>query len=457
MSIPRISELRLSFAWTETFQTVFDRPPNGDLPQQTLAFLGNRAKFIAAFENVRQRQSDLESKPNEPEAAPIRAHAEADCTETKSESPPAGKGSATSLSMPWPRLSRNYSHHFWQYYLENVDPRGLSGEKAWQYLVPLRVQFPIGLGAPWPNAVPKCKVFLDGLVYPHGIAVVVMVRLLFKRLSGSVTDPQNGGTGTGVGVPLLMERALDIRANGHFEVTIAGERQDLKLDSLAGAVLDHLRRETLGTAEPQGNRLNEPLTVATVVRGTGGDPTMPITENSDLHKVLEGLCSWRADWKTHPLQTTPKKSTLLLAGPPDGHVVYHLARGRAVWMPGLFSTDSGRDEHRLSCYHRNLTWVTLQTEMLAQASSIYADYLERDPPPDVAPPTDLQSLARFAAIRLGCLFSTEKSKGRKQTYNSASPRAYLNENGYEETIKQVRATFKLSPLAYKPRGVSQQQ
>jgi len=57
----------------------------------------------------------------------------------------------------------------------------------------------------------------------------------------------------------------------------------------------------------------------------------------------------------------------------------------------------------------------------------------------------------FAAIRLGILYAALKKGSKKYTYNSASPRRYIQENGYVDIIDQARQSCKpqLSKLDYK--------
>lgn len=450
--LPRILELRLSFIWTETFPTLL----TGTALQAPMAFLGNHDSYTSEYEKIKQQMSDLIKQQDEQYEQLYSSHDSYDDPKTLAVQEAELKqafqkqlNNSDILTPPWPWLRRNSIHHFWQYYFENVEPNKLGSAQAWEYLVPLRVHIPVQIKSPWPPDGPKCRVMVDGLFYPHGVAVVIMARILFKRHTDA-DGTTAGAEEPGLGPTRTMERALQVRKNLTFPVMLLdGTPDNLKLDALATELLNYLRERALGKGSPQGTRPSEPLTVATVIQGRGGDATLPITPNGDLHKVLEGLCSWKDDWAEQQGLKPLADANLLISNSPPGHIVYHLARGRAVWMPKYFALPTRRDEHKLSCYHRNLTLVLLQTEMLAQVNVLCTDYLDRGE----MPPPMLQSLARFAAIRLGYLYAALKKGGKKYTYNSASPRLYLQENDYVDLINQVRESFnpKLPPLTYKPR------
>jgi hypothetical protein len=441
MSIaPRVLELRLSFAWTETWSTLVGIPA-------PLAFMGDPDSFASRYDQIRQQMRDLGQKWLSQDQALQASHTGDDRTLAAKRAQLKREFLATLrdpkvLTPPWPWLGRQYVHHFWQYYLGNIEPNYLSGSSAWRYVVPLRAHVPVRIGSPWPPGGFKCIPQWDGLLYPHGVAIVLTLRLLFKEAK----EP----SAAGLGIKLATDRGLRVRNSEEFPVQWPGEPQDkLKLDLLANRLLDYLRERALGTAADQpGSRPTQPITTtATIVQGRGGSPTEPIAPNSLLHEALEGLCSWNDQWQK--VQPRPlSEANLLVSQAPAGHMVYHLARGRAVWMPDYFNSTSGRDQHKLSCYHRNLTLVTLQTEMLAQAVVLYTDYLDREE----EPPEAVRSLARYAAIRLGHLYETARKGSKKYTYNSASPRCYLKDNGYVPIINQARASFakKLPPLAYTP-------
>ena len=441
--VPRVLELRLSFAWTETWSAL----AGSDDDKAPRAFLGAPNSVANRYDQIGQPLNDLEQEWKAQDQVLQASH-------TGDKKTLAAKrvqlrrefqlklANPEVLTPPWPWLGRNYAHHFWQYYLGNIEPNNLSGNAAWQYVVPLRVHVPVRIGSPWPPGGFKCIPLWDGLLYPHGVVAVLTLRLLFRSL---------GGASKGLGLKLATDRGLRMLYSEQFPVRWPGAPQEkLKLDQLANRLLDYLRERALGAgAEQEGSRPTQPITTtATVVQGGGGDATVPIAATGLEHKALEGLCSWDNQWYKVEPQKSLKEANLLLGQAPAGHMVYHTARGRAVWMPDYFNAHSGRDQHKLSCYHRNLTLVTLQTEMLAQAVTLCTEYLDSEH----KPPEAVTSLAQNAAIRLGHLYENTRKGSKKYTYNSASPRFYLEENGYLELIKQAQESFeeKLPPLAYTP-------
>lgn len=436
MSIPQIHELRLSFIWTETFPSLLANAA----PKAKMAFLGDEKSYEAHYEQIKARVKSLEER-KQTETSQLETMYRGDSRKLKKELANLNReiqgqlNDPATLTPPWPWLERNYIHHFWQYYFENTDPNDLSGSQGWEYVVPLRINPPYLVRSPWPKDGPRIRFIMDGLFYPHGLALVIMMRLLFKK--------------PGVGLFWTMERALQVRKDLNFPVILPDESTpvDLQLDALVADIVDYLHKRVFGDEVSPGDRPVQPMTIATFVQGTGGDAALPIVPNSDLHRVLQGLCSWRDDWQNQQNLADLKQVNLLLDDAPAGHMVYHLIRGRAVWMPQYFASTSRRDRFKLSCYHRNLTLVSLQTEMLAQLAVIYSDYLDRGE----TPPAALESLAKQAVIRLGYLYAALKKGSKKYTYNSASPRFYLEENDYVDIINEVRAAYKLKDLFHKAR------
>lgn len=345
------------------------------------------------------------------------------------------------LTTPWLGLGKSYLDTLWQYYLENKPPLDLPSDKAWHAVVPLRYVLPVRIENPFGQDGPRCRVMVDGLLYPHGIAAVITLQIRFGQEAGA--DPK---AGRGLALDGMMRRALEARSDLEFPLVMPdGTRQQLKLDRLGGALLDLMRETVLGKNVAQGTRATTPISVATIITATGWEGDAQIDEEPTLHRALEGLSTWKANWAD--VQTPGKfgDANLLLEKPSKGDGVYHSATGRAVWMPSHFQP--GGKRHSLACYHRNLIQVTVQTEMLAQVCSMAAAYLDRNEP---IPPT-LEGLAKSAAIRLGLLFASQKSR-KTITYNSASPRAFLKENNYVKDVDRVRKHFGMGELQWEKRS-----
>jgi hypothetical protein len=284
-------------------------------------------------------------------------------------------------------------------------------------------------------------VLVDGLLYPHGIALILMPVISFA-------------SATGQSLGFTMVRALDLRRGRALPVTLPdGAETQFKLDALAGQLLTYLGQQVLGAAAGAISP-GEPLTVATIVRGRDGDPQRAPVAGGDIHRVLEGLCTWHDQWQSvEPLTDLESANLLLGRQRSRSDYVHHQKRGRAVWMPSHFSElgNTAKHKYKLGCYHRNLTLLMLQTEMLAQAVALFMNFPQKHQRQKY---NDYYELAHHAAIRLGILYGNLKDRRKpthKQTYNSASPRLYLEENGYVKLVNEARRHFKLpGDLAYQP-------
>jgi hypothetical protein len=304
---------------------------------------------------------------------------------------------------------------------------------------------PIQIASPWVNDEPECKINIEGYVYPHGVAAIIHFDIQFCQEDSEPNKTKQNG----VGLTPMMGYALDVSKNISFSVVFDGKPSSkMKLDKVAGVVLNYLRESIFGRGTPQGSRSSDPITIATVIKADGGgNVDLPITINGELHRVLEGLCSWEEDWANKQHLETIDKANLLLSNHPAGNILYHFKHGCATWMPKHHALNSSRGQRKLECYHRNLALVSLQTEMLAQVCVLYRDYYDRNE----QPPPELKLLAKDSSIRLGFLYAAMKKGSKKFTYNSASPRAHLQEYDYVNIVNSVRSEFNLQTLSCSTR------
>jgi hypothetical protein len=166
-----------------------------------------------------------------------------------------------------------------------------------------------------------------------------------------------------------------------------------------------------------------------VVKASGVDPTKPPTDETVA--ALAAAISWRRGWRPGiklALSDTNRLSPGEGADP--GDLVFTRRRGRVVWLPRLF--DAGRGGHALSCFHRNLTQLSLQVESLSQFV-VYAHGLLREWQ-DL--PVRLEECLANALRVLGDL-----SSGRRTTYRSHSPMRQMKDNDVLEVIEEVRGHF----------------
>jgi hypothetical protein len=218
----------------------------------------------------------------------------------------------------------------------------------------------------------------------------------------------------------MMERAFDARKNGAYTLTWKnGAVENLALEALTARLFQYVRELMLGANANPGARAANPFTIATVTRGDGVDENASLAPEGEIHRVLHGLCRWSETWQNDAGLDSPEKANLLKGAHPNGHLLYASKNGRAVWFPEHFKS-ADKKPHRLGCYHRNLTLLSLQTEALIQS---------------VKPAGD--ALAKPAAWLLGRLY------GGKATYKSASARAQIDADNQRAMIEQVRAHLKI--------------
>jgi hypothetical protein len=430
MSMPKISELHASFIWVESAPSL----PGKKAP---MAYLGNRQAFIQHFETMQ----DALNAGMQPAAAILNPTDRAAlATHLGSPAQDADTLDALHWALPWEMGQHVYKHHFWNYYLGKTDPRFVSGENAWTHLVPLRLRLPLRVAGPGSKTGgPAVRIFTDGYAYPHGSAVELKLQVDYGE--------------SGVLAPLALSDLLQFRSQNIAVRLPDGTPQQLKLQALAEHLLGFLRGLVWGDTASLGDfkMATDPLWIVTIVKGWMVDDDLPVVSGSDLHRVLNGFCTFAPNWATVNDQNLAQldKANLLIGNSSGGrigsqtagHLVYHGPRSRLVWLPTYFKSVAPR-LFMLSCYHRNLALLSLHTEMLAKAMFVFDGSPKK--------PAALKKLASAAAQRLAELYASEKDK----TYVSASPRAYLDEMGYTPKINAILPGLKLPPLNWTPWGAA---
>jgi hypothetical protein len=122
--LPRVSELRVSFIWSESFSCIV---PLG----APMGFLGDPGKYEQEFSKAKSGKSRW--------------------------------------MLPWASVS---GHRFWQYYLGTAELGDVSPGQAWKLLVPLYKPTQAKIN-PLPR--PLSRVSVEGFYYPHGVAVLITV------------------------------------------------------------------------------------------------------------------------------------------------------------------------------------------------------------------------------------------------------------------------------------------
>jgi hypothetical protein len=401
-----ILELRLSLIWAETNLVLLGKNIPGDAP---LYALGRRASYEPLFAQVLRDQV---------------THADAPLLLIGGQ-----HLRAPQLNPPWPKPAGQL---FWARYLESSSLDNLSGGQAWRALVPLRAKFPCAVTpGQWLANVPvpvEVTALPEAFIYPHGVAFVLTFVARVLR-----TNPP----GPGLSLFDAVELAFKIRLD-RFGVAWKGDAGlfsavqwpagagEMKLQELADKALAAVRTAAYGPAAPGSAPVIDPFTICTVVRGSGVDPAQPVDD--DTRRALEAVTGWSLDWRTDPLPDLATRRIETKTALPN--VLYGRRKARAVWFPKRFTDPN--EPPSISCYHRNLTFASLQIESLSGlAAATVAELLSN---------SQLDSGLRDCARQAGGALARLYSGGgpQKKSYRSMSPRVQIEQNGFVADINRVR-------------------
>jgi hypothetical protein len=333
------------------------------------------------------------------------------------DSPTSAGGGAEGLTKPWRNPAGNF---FWTYYLDGRRPGDLTGEQAWNSLVPLRGRAPARLS----GGKATERVGLEVFYYPHGLALVATA-----TLRDSFT------------LQTAVEAAFAFYRHDAYEVLwdpqLGRGAEHLTLPQAADACLRILRRGALGREVTPEVRYAEPFSIVTVVKAGGVASSKAVTEGGAVHRALEAMASWRAGWKAQKLPPFSDATIPTRSGDPGSDVLYARPRGRVVWFGRLLGGKQG-ETRALGCYHRNLTFLSMQVESLGGLLRGTATGLTGA---GALPAAQLDCARRAAGI-LGRLFGATRDM-----YRSWSPRRQIDANGLVQPTNEVRHYFGMDPLA----------
>lgn len=421
-----IHEARLCFIYSDTHATLLQR----DAPEAPMRFIGSRFEYARQFDAIKQNILDYKNRW-------WQEHVGIGVELTEAEYAQAVKAqnkafeeftrTLTGLTLPWPWREDKYRHHFWQHYLNLENPNGLAGENAWNYVVPLRSDIRLRVQAEW---LPGRLTF-DAFFYPHGVALMIMARLVFSPASENIS--------AGWTLQQLVSEATRVRRTGRY--TVAGTDNTLSLDELAAKLVNDLRAQMWGAYAPPAAPL-EPFIVTTVLRGAEIDSNQPLEQNSEIHRALQSLC-YMDGWAQGNLQPLENARLLVRQRRANvaGSILYAMPRARVVWFPDHMLSASGKEQHQLGCYHRNLALLSLQTIMLCHAARLY----DERPNPQATPSQSLLTLSKAAVGKLGLLYGAHND-----TFKSSSPRRYIDDNNLKPMLDRVRRAHRESALSHQP-------
>jgi hypothetical protein len=341
------------------------------------------------------------------------------------------------FEVPW---VRDKQQRFWMRYLVQGKLNQVTGGQAWKYMIPLRLDLGLKPGADWFQG----DIFIDAFYYPFGTAVVISSRW----------EPN---------VPLdqLVSEAYRVY-NGKF--AIAGGTPQLRLDDLADAAFNALHQRAVGTPSPGEFRSPDPLSIMTVIQGKGVDLNAEVRKNTGVMKALEALTSWPANPDAVKLPDLDRACLKTMGHSPESAALFAERRGRAAWIPSLFSSGQPRASakpaanataraklsSKLGCYHRNLLFASIQTESLGRLVSYTSKlFAQGKTPADLT--ANHRDLAQNAALQLVKLYLGAKD----DTWRSESPHRQIEENGFQD-LQQVLKAFDRpqlpDPAAANPPG-----
>jgi hypothetical protein len=341
------------------------------------------------------------------------------------------------FEVPW---VRDKQQRFWMRYLVQGKLNQVTGSQAWNYMIPLRLDLGLKPGADWFQG----DIFIDAFYYPFGTAVVISFRW----------EPN---------VPLdqLVSEAYGVY-NGKF--AIAGGTPQLRLGDLADAAFNALHQRALGTPSPGEFRSPDPLSIMTVIQGKGVDLNAEVRKNTGVMKALEALTSWPANPDAVKLPDLDRACLKTMGHSPESAALFAERRGRAAWIPSLFSSGQPRTpakaaanataraklSSKLGCYHRNLLFASIQTESLGRLVAYTAKlFAQGKTPADLA--ANHRDLAQNAALQLVKLYLGAKD----DTWRSESPHRQIEENGFQDLQQVLKAFDKPQlpdPAAANPPG-----
>ena len=311
------------------------------------------------------------------------------------------------LEPPWPRAK---SQRFWKRYLPGAVLDSVGGRQAWQYLVPFRAKPPLNVKS-WR----KGQLSLEGFYYPHGLAFAITA-----RCSGPLSMDE------------VLKLAYAIRHSEKFAVQTNGTTRQLGLGALAQEGLDSLRQNVLGPSVMGPRR--ERFTVFSVVRAEGDSLATNVANNPNIHRALESITNWPPDPAAITLPPLSDVACLpLKSDSAKSSVLYVRQRGRALWFPGLFTSQNRISS--LACYHRNHLLGSMQVDSLGSVVAGTAASLRNG--------TALSALAGWhrACAQNACDCLERIHAGDKRlTYRSQSLKKQIQENDLAD-LNELRRAF----------------
>jgi hypothetical protein len=338
-----------------------------------------------------------------------------------------GGAAVPDLARPWRSGQKS---NFWLYYLGSKDTGALSAETAWASAIPFRL---LDMPAALFTDDAKDRVYYECFGYPHGLVLTVTIQS--RRIPRLLPDFCKRARSLG------MEYVFTLAWN-------AGERETaLSLKSVTEKLLSWYRFRYYDEIK-NFRTTPRPVTIVTVVQGDDAERDKPLDANPDLQRILYGVTAWPELWETTQLPPLVVGTTLLPTRSKDAvpaNCVYAAERGRAIWLPSLFTLKTppnsaalAKKPHQLSCFHHNMVASTVQVESLGGFAGSYAD---TDADQRVGVPKDM---VERACLLLAALYAGD----RGQSYRSWSARALVAQPAFRKSIDALFESAKQPKIQF---------
>lgn len=312
---------------------------------------------------------------------------------------------------PW---ASGYGRLFWACYNEKPSP---TPKDLWESLVPFQFAAEAKVTASWLTGTARARAYL----YPWGIAAM---------LDLGIKEPLD--------IEQAVSRSVSIRRNDPMETSFNGSVEQGSATALLAALRRHVRELAYGPGTAEGT-CTDRFSIVTVLDGEGIPVDQAVTENSPLHKQLNGLARGIPNWKTVPPDKLADNAIPTRPASP-GSILFGTRRGRAVWFPESFTSAGPDFKNSLRCYHQNLTMATVHTEALCVLGKDAADWLTAATA-HTAWPVNYDRCARNAAGLLGRLNGGKKAG----TYGSRSMQHQIKKT-YEAEVNALRKEYGMGAL-----------
>lgn len=320
------------------------------------------------------------------------------------------------FAMPWRDGQRST---FWKAYCEQTPVNQISTELAARTMVPLRL---VAADRPGVRITDGAeRLFYDVNAFPHGLVVSLTIQTSAVLSLDEWRDRMRA---------LQLEPCFALKLHG-----VAGEAGLRARDLLEQLVAWHRDRYFGPIAVTSQSEMS--LAIATVIQGSGVDPSVSLASSPDLQKMLNAIAALPVNW---PAATLPSLDDAILpassinASP--GDALYAARRGRILWRPALFTYPANASHrlHSLSCLAHNILAASVQAESLRLFAIRYAALSDAER--DMIPPI----VRNRAAILIGRMWRGD------QTYRSASVKRQIKDSGSLAQVNALLTAEQVPPI-----------